>query len=324
MKTSAPKVSVCIPTYNYAKYLPGAIESVLKQNYDNYELIIIDNCSTDNSANVINEYAKKDQRIVFKNNDHNLGMVNNWNLCLKYAKGEYIKFLFGDDLFASNTALERMVSVLKDDDVALVATSRTLIDEKSNYIKIMSEYTGERKYQGLDVISNCLIETSNRIGEPSVAMFRKKDSKRGFDGRYRQLVDLEMWFHILEQGNFYYIDEPLCSFRVHEHQQTKINIDNCLDIDDSSRLLEDYSSKPYIKLSRLEKEYMFYFNAYGFWKLYKRQNKISKELAIEKINKHYSFTRLFLNYPLYKFFKLKKKLKRSLRPKVARIKFSEN
>ncbi|HIK58603.1 MAG TPA: glycosyltransferase family 2 protein, partial [Nitrospinaceae bacterium] len=74
MKPSVPKVSVCIPTYNYAKYLPGAIESVLKQNYDNYELIIIDNCSTDNSANVINEYAKKDQRIVFKNNDHNLGM----------------------------------------------------------------------------------------------------------------------------------------------------------------------------------------------------------------------------------------------------------
>ncbi|HIK58508.1 MAG TPA: glycosyltransferase family 2 protein, partial [Nitrospinaceae bacterium] len=74
MKTSAPKVSVCIPTYNYAKYLPEAIESVLKQSYDNYELIIVDDCSTDNSANVINEYAKKDQRIVFKNNDHNLGM----------------------------------------------------------------------------------------------------------------------------------------------------------------------------------------------------------------------------------------------------------
>src|SRR5512143_1505875 len=147
----APKVSVCMPNYNFAQYLPEAIESVLKQSYTNYEFIIIDNCSTDNSADIIKRYAESDSRIQFSVNKYNIGMVNNLNLCLKKAQGDYIKFLFSDDMLASDKAVERMVSILdSDQEIALVATSRYLIDDRSNIKKVISEYQEKKEYVGTE------------------------------------------------------------------------------------------------------------------------------------------------------------------------------
>ena len=106
-----PKVSVCIPTYNYSRFLPEAIESVLDQRYGNYELIIIDDCSRDDSSAIIEKYSRLDGRIAYHINESNKGMVNNWNLCLQSARGDYIKFLFGDDVMSSERLLEKMVAI---------------------------------------------------------------------------------------------------------------------------------------------------------------------------------------------------------------------
>src|SRR3954453_9924295 len=92
-----PKVSVLIPTYNYARYLSEAIESVLEQEFQDYEVVIVDDCSQDESEEVIRRYAARDGRIRFHFNRPNLGMVANWNYCLSLARGEYVQFLFGDD-----------------------------------------------------------------------------------------------------------------------------------------------------------------------------------------------------------------------------------
>src|SRR3974377_931912 len=101
---TSPKVSVLVPTYNYARYLPEAIESVLEQDFQDFEVLISDDCSTDGSAEVIARYAAKDSRIRFKIHPANLGMVENWNWCLSEARGDYIKFLFGDDRLAGREA----------------------------------------------------------------------------------------------------------------------------------------------------------------------------------------------------------------------------
>ena len=302
-----PKVSICMPNYNFAQYLPEAIESVLKQSYTNYEFIIIDNCSTDNSEDIINRHAETDSRIQFSVNKQNIGLVNNLNLCLNKAQGDYIKFLFSDDMLASDKALERMVSVLDaNEEIALVATSRYLIDDRSNIKKVLSEYQGKTEYIGTEIIQDCLIEQKNRIGEPSVVMFRRKHVRRGFDGRYRQAVDLEMWFHILEQGNFVYINEPLCSFREHPQQQTHININDVSVLEEPFLLLQDYSNKPYIKMPRLTKEYMLYVPVYAIWKLYKKK-RISKQDAITKIKEHYNFYKFVIYYPFFKVYKFMKR-----------------
>ncbi len=300
-----PKVSICMPTYNFAQYLPEAIESVLKQSYGDYEFLIIDDCSHDDSAEVIRKYAQNDRRIIFSINDHNRGMVDNWNLCLESARGEYIKFLFGDDALFSDNALERMVSVLDaHKEVSLVASARYVIDDQSNIIEIWREYRAKVGYPGAKIIRDCLIEQKNKIGEPSAVMFRKKHAGRGFDARYRQAVDLEMWLHILEQGNFAYIDEPLCSFRRHAKQQTNVNIRgaNVSLVDESFSLLRQYAKKPYIKLPRLIREYMQYVPVYSIWKLYKNE-RISRQGALDKIKERYSLSKFVCYYPFFKTYK---------------------
>src|ERR1700691_6171602 len=100
-----PKVSVLIPTYNYARYLAEAIESVLEQDFQDFELLIVDDCSSDNTAEVVQPFCARDARVRFAVNPTNLGMVNNWQRCLDHARGSYIKFLFGDDTLANPQAL---------------------------------------------------------------------------------------------------------------------------------------------------------------------------------------------------------------------------
>lgn len=303
-----PNISICMPNYNFAQYVAEAIESVLKQSYTDFEFIIIDNCSTDNSADIIRQYAEKDTRIRFCINDRNIGMVNNLNLCLQRADGNYIKYLLSDDLLASPRALEKMVAVLEaDKEIALVATARNMINDRSDIRQVLSEYRGNDLYVGTDIIQDCLLEQKNKIGEPSVVMFRKKDAMRGFDGRYRQAVDLEMWLYLLEQGNFAYIDEPLCSFRSHPNQQTRANIAQGVLADEAFQLLADYANKPYINLSCIKREYMLYVPAYAVWKQYKKKQ-ITLQNAFLKIKKHYSVFKFIIFYPVFKIVKFFKSM----------------
>ena len=136
-----PRVSVCIPAYNNAHFLAEAIESVLNQTFEQFELLIIDDCSTDATREIADAYAANDDRIVFHANSVNLGMVANWNACLQQSRGEYIKYLFGDDLLASPDALLNMVTVLDGDPaVSLVASARNLIDEHSAKVGTVSSF----------------------------------------------------------------------------------------------------------------------------------------------------------------------------------------
>jgi glycosyltransferase involved in cell wall biosynthesis len=309
-----PKVSVCIPTYNYAHYLPEAIESVLNQRYGNYELIIIDDCSNDNSSAIIEQYSRLDRRIVYHINDSNRGMVNNWNLCLQSARGDYIKFLFGDDVMSSEDALEKMVAVFDShEDIALAASARNVINEQSHFVKVLTEYKEKICYKGHKIIQDCLLEQKNKIGEPSAVMFSRQHAYRGFDERYRQIVDLEMWFHILEKGNFAYLEEPLCSFRMHTDQQTRINMERVdLDRPESLWLINDYANKPYIHFSAVTRKYMKYGPVYSFWKLYK-QGKISRQTALQNIKKHYTLKQFYLYYPFFRFFKFGRRIAEKIR-----------
>jgi hypothetical protein len=90
------------------------------------------------------------------------------------------------------------------------------------------------------VIVQCLRYDRNLIGEPSAAMFRREAGRRGFDPAWRQLVDEEMWFHLLESGDFVYDPEPLCAFRLHTAQQTVVNRDSHVASMESLLLLARY------------------------------------------------------------------------------------
>ncbi len=292
------KLTVCIPAYNSARYIAAAIESVLMQSFADFELLVIDDCSTDGTRELVAGFAARDRRISFRLNDRNLGMVENWNRCLQLARGEYVRFLFGDDLLCSPEALECMVAVLDQDrGVSLAASARNTVDADGRLIGSLARFREGPAVAGTEIINRCLAELKNLIGEPSVVMFRREQAMRGFDPRYRQLVDLEMWFHLLEQGTFAYVGKPLTSFRVHKEQQTTKNIQFVFD--DRFLLFEDYLDKPYVTLGSIAKKYLRYSQNYGIWKLHRE---IGSKYALGRIAVRCPVWKFFLLLPFYKIY----------------------
>lgn len=296
---AVPKLSVCIPTYNYANYLPEAVESVLNQSFTDFELLIIDDCSIDNTADIVRSYVERDCRIRFSVNPQNIGMVANWNLCLQKAEGKYIKFVFGDDFLASREALGKMVSVLdSNSSVSLVASAREFVDTSSRELRTESRFRKNMTVPGVEIIRRCLVKQKNLIGEPTVVMFRKRDATRGFNGDYRQLVDMEMWFYLLEQGQFAYINEPLCAFRRHTAQQTELNSRSTVPLDDTRRLNEEYLKRTYLNLGNTRCGLIRYDYCCQVWKSYRRK-RLCKEDALARITEFFSFGKFILFLPVY-------------------------
>jgi len=295
-----PKVSVCIPSYNCARFLSETIQSVLNQQFDDYEVLIIDDDSSDGTQELLNRFSEIDKRIIVKVNNVNLGMVANWNHCLAEARGEYIHFLCADDTLVSDQALETMVALLDSDPaISLVTSSRNFIDEKSEVIRNVSYFQDGLIADGTSIINRCLFLQKNIIGEPSSVMFRKKQASRGFDPRFRQLVDQEMWFYLLEQGRFAYIGDPLASWRIHSAQQTNRNVQEMVHIEEMFTLMDEFGDKPYVKIGTLTMKFLRYRQSYRIWKQYKKRE-ITRQQALAKISAHCEPGDFLQLIPLYK------------------------
>ena len=137
-----------MPMYNSEKYINQTIKSILNQTYDNWELIIIDDCSTDNCLKIAKEYSKKDKRIKCYKNKTNKGISGNRNRGLKLATGDYIAFCDDDDLFDKNLLLDNITLIDKYKNVDMIKFGRKLIsvDSKGD---IFNEITSKIEYDGL-------------------------------------------------------------------------------------------------------------------------------------------------------------------------------
>lgn len=218
------KLSILIPTYNYANYLPQALQSILEQDFCDFELLISDDASTDNTRDVVLPALERDARIRYTCHPKNLGMVANWNWCLNQAQGEYVYFLFADDFLLSTNALSMLVNSLDTHPAAALAVSpRLVIDEAGNVIRKAEDIGDAAYYFGIESMLLCWWGGGNLIGEPSAVMMRKSVTSRGFDPRFKQMVDLEMWMHCLSQGGLVLLAAPSVAFRRHPQQQTVAN-----------------------------------------------------------------------------------------------------
>jgi glycosyltransferase involved in cell wall biosynthesis len=213
----APAVSVCVPSYQGAAHIAATIESVLAQTFSDFELLIVDDDSRDQTPAVVARYP--DPRIRFLRNERNLGPEGNWNRCLELARGRYFKLLPQDDLLGPD-CLARQVGALEahqSDRLALVFCARTIIDGNSRAL-MRRGYRGRRGgvVSGRSVIRSCLRRGTNLIGEPASVLFPKDLARRvgGFDASIGYVVDLDYWFRLLLQGDAYYLPESLASFRV--------------------------------------------------------------------------------------------------------------
>ncbi len=279
---TAPKVSVLLPNYNYAPFLPEAIESILSQDFGDFELLVSDNASTDNSAAVIRQLAERDGRLRFTSQPANLGMVANFNWCLSHARGEYVKFLLSDDKLASPQTLSTLVAMLDGNASAtLAASARLVIGDDSAPLGTWDDFASPGRHAGADAILRCLKENCNLIGEPSAVLFRRRDALRGFDASYRQLVDEEMWFHLLEKGDFIYTSAPLCCFRRHARQQSESNRAAQIGHVEAARLFQEYCGRSVLR-QKIPAQHIF-DKVYELQKWRKRNPQLGKELrAIEQ------------------------------------------
>lgn len=243
-----PKVSVCIPTYNGGSYIRGALDSVLQQKYSDYEVVIVDNCSTDNTEAVVAEFLSQSDKIFFFKNERNIGLTGNLNRCLEYARGEYIKYLCVDDLLLDG-CLEQMVAGLDaNPGVTLACGGRLSIDERARVFGFRRYSSRKDFVPGQNSISRCLFG-GNFIGEPTAVMFRKSDALYRFREDLPQLMDMDMWFRLLEQGTLLAMPTPVCAIRFHQTQITRENIKSGKLIDDNVRLFDEFSRKPYLKVT---------------------------------------------------------------------------
>jgi glycosyltransferase involved in cell wall biosynthesis len=212
-----PLVSVCIPTYQGAAFLPATIDSVLNQSYSNIEIWILDDNSPDDTQAVVACYT--DSRIRYLRNVENLGPEGNWNKCFDFARGKYFKLLPQDDLLEPD-CLQEQVSLLEADtthEIALVFGSRRIIDPQGRTLITRGlPRTKPGRIDGLALIKRCVRSGTNLIGEPGNVLFRREivDKVGAYDATYPYLVDLDYWFRILIYGDAYYTAKCMSSFRV--------------------------------------------------------------------------------------------------------------
>jgi len=245
---AAPKISVLIPAYNGDAFLTECIESVLAQDFEDYELLISDDGSTDRTVAVIERCAAKDNRIRWWRNQSNLRAAGNFNLCLRQATGEYIKFMCQDDVLLEKSALHQMVAVLEQQPtVSLVGCASNVIDEHGRTLSYRNRLSHSQTWDGKEIILRCLEEPGNLIGEPSVVMFRRAETGSGFNVRYRQILDLEFFFRLLEQGRFSYIAKPLAAWRQHGGQVSAANQRSGLGAEEELWLIQEWYAKPWLK-----------------------------------------------------------------------------
>ncbi|WP_455045575.1 glycosyltransferase family 2 protein [Leptotrichia trevisanii] len=204
------KVSIIVPMYNAGKFIGKAIETVLSQTYENWEMLIMNDVSTDNSLAVVNEFAKKDDRIKVVNTEKNMGVVKGRNHLIDLARGKYIAFLDADDYWHSEK-LEKQIQFMKEKNASISCTEYTRVrenGEKINEVVIKSEisYT--------DMLKN------NYLGCLTVMYDVEKVGKRYFK-ELEKNEDYVLWLEIVKDvKTIYGLKENLAYYRVLDNSRS--------------------------------------------------------------------------------------------------------
>jgi glycosyltransferase involved in cell wall biosynthesis len=237
-----PRISIVLPTYNGVEFLTEAIDSVLNQTVSDLELVIGDDRSTDGTRELLEAYAKRDQRVSVVFNDTNVGYVRNQVATFKRCRGEYIKTYAQDDALAP-TCCEVMLNAFEENPtVSLVCVSRQHIDEKGNKLEVQHKFDKTGLLSGREMIKLYMREFVNKTGNPTQIMFRRKDADNGFNAAYNHGEDTEFALRLLEKGDFYYIAEPLILYRIHSETTTIKTLADMSFMSDHVRFVERFGS----------------------------------------------------------------------------------
>jgi glycosyltransferase involved in cell wall biosynthesis len=214
---TTPTVSVCIPTYNGAQFVERTIRSVLAQTWDDFELVVSDDGSTDATLEILDHID--DARMHVVPGEGRAGAAANFNRAVSLARGRYVKLLCQDDLLYPE-CLERQVAAMEAGagaGVVMVACRRDIVDDHDRIIYRHRGWRGaEGVISGERVMRANVRAGTNLVGEPSAVLCSRAllHEVGGFSLEQSYMIDLEAWMRLLGRGNLSYLPEPLCTFRV--------------------------------------------------------------------------------------------------------------
>lgn len=196
MLIDQPLVTVYIPTFNRVELLKRAVESVRCQTYDNLDIIIVDDCSTDGTQEYLKSIATEDNRIRYFFKEKNSGACVSRNIAIENARGEFITGLDDDDYF-TNQRVEIFLKNWVEDPLIKALSARTAIKKNDkiiyNYHRII---TGRNKVYAKDLLKN------NYVGNQIFTKTEIIKNIGGFDANFRMWQDLECWYNLIKDGGY--------------------------------------------------------------------------------------------------------------------------
>ena len=203
-----PLVSVIMPCYNMEKFIAYTIESVQRQTYPRWELLIVDDASTDKTADIIKSHQKQDNRIHFFVKPKHSGIADTRNQCLKMAKGQFLAFLDSDDVWHPEK-LEQQLQFMIERKIGFSYSSYDCIDEQGNPIEKLVKSAGNLDYNAY--MHNTIIGCSTVMIDITII-------DNVFVPNFRTSEDTATWLNILKKGFLAYaIEQPLTSYRIRQH-----------------------------------------------------------------------------------------------------------
>jgi glycosyltransferase involved in cell wall biosynthesis len=270
---AAPKVSVIVPNYNHARFLRQRIASILAQTYQDFELILLDDCSTDKSGKILQEYVSDPQVRVEFSEVNSGSAYKQWNKGVRLARGKYIWIAESDD-YADARLLERLVPVLEGElEVAFVYCRSWRVDENDRrdgfgdyYLADLGLERWSRDYRanGQDECRNYFVHR-NIVGNASAVLFRRAVYERvgGADESLRMCGDWKVWASMALTGRVAYLGEPLNFFRAHGESIWGRGRKQGLAAEETLRVARWVASK--VKRGELASETMFDTLARDVW-----------------------------------------------------------
>jgi glycosyltransferase involved in cell wall biosynthesis len=228
-----PTVSVCIPTYNYADFLPDAIESVLNQDFADFELVVSDDASTDGTAELVGQYAASDSRIRLFRNEKNLGMNGNIKRAADLGRGRFIKILCADDWLVPG-CLSRMLGLFSAYPTAVLATGACIITSAEGRPREINFLFGRdvTLFSGDAMLAR--MSRGHGFGGNSSFFFRRDAYEKvgGYDGSLLYAADYDLAARLCKIGDYVHTNEPLFYGRLQPAASSAVDPGKLRDVPD--------------------------------------------------------------------------------------------
>jgi glycosyltransferase involved in cell wall biosynthesis len=228
-----PLVSICVPTYNYGRFLSDCIESVLAQTFTDWELFVCDDCSTDDTAEIVEEFAKADPRITFIRNNERLGMNGNIKRAAQFGTGKYLKMLCSDDWLAPE-CLQTLVELMEQNPQVVLSTPAEIACDETGKPTHLQFFYGKPVsiISGEDMLDR--VARGHGLGGHSSFMIRLSayQAVGGYDDTLLYAADFDLGARLCRVGDYLHVDTPLLYARTQRESSSSVNTRKLFDVMD--------------------------------------------------------------------------------------------